>query len=205
MDLVLAVRAPEMNTVGPRLVIGADAECNGRMIKRQPLRVPTIGVSVDSTGCDVDDLVVCAAVQVRVGADEAWDSVVERAVAAGWVGIESLAGVGGSVADVTRDNVSVHGQAVADTVVAVRTWDRETDAQRTFPLVECGFRTGGSRFQEVLDDGSPRFEILDVAFLFKQSDLTGPVWDPALAGTLGIEIGQRVPLAEVRDAVHGPR
>ncbi len=175
------------------------------MIERQPLRVPTFGVSVDSAGCDVDDLAYCAAVQVRVGADEAWGSLVGRAVASGWVGIESLAGVGGSVADVTRDNASAYGQAVADTVAAVRTWDRETDAQRTFPLVECGFQPGSSRFQEVLVDGSLRFDILDVAFLFKQGDLTGPVWDPALAEELGIEIGQRVPLTEVRDAVHRQR
>lgn len=162
-------------------------------------------MSVDSAGCDEDDLVVCAAVQVRVGADEAWDALVERAVAAGWVGIEALAGMGGSVAEATRDNASVSGQAVADTVVAVRTWDRETDEQRTFPLIECGFRPGGSRFQEVSADGSPRFEILDVAFLFKQGDLTGPVWDPALARSLGIEIGQRVPLADVRDLARRQR
>lgn len=172
------------------------------MTERQPFRIPTTGVSVDTTGCNADDLVVCAAVQVRVGADEPWDALVERAVASGWVGIEALAGVGGRVADVTRDNASLHGQAVADTVVAVRTWDRQTDAQRTFPFVECGFRPGGSRFQEVLPDGSLRWQILDVAFLFKLGDLTGPVRDPALAGTLGIRIGQRVPLAEVRDAVH---
>ena len=91
--------------------------------------------------------------------------------------------------------------AVADTVVAVRTWDRETDAQRTFPLSECGFRPGGSRFQEVLGDGSWRFEILDVAFLLKQGDLTAPVQDVALAAAVGIQRGQRVPLADVRDAV----
>lgn len=171
------------------------------MIERQPLQLPTIGVSVDSAGCDVDDLVFCAAVQVRVGADEAWDSLVDRAVASGWVGIESLAGVGGSVADATRNNASRYGQAVADTVMAVRTWDRETDAQRTFPLVECTFKPGGSRFQEPLADGSLRFRILDVAFLFKQGELTAPVADPALAGALGIEVGRRVSLAEVCDTV----
>lgn len=186
-------------------MIQADAQSNGRVIKRQPPRIPTTGVSVDSTGCDVDDLVFCGAVQVRAGAEESWDALVERAVTSGWVGIESLAGVGGSVAEVTRDNASGHGQAVADTVVSVRTWDRETDAQRTFPLSECFFRPGGSRLQEVLADGSPRFEILDVAFLFKQGDLTGPVRDPALAGNLGIEVGQRVPLAEVSDAVRRAR
>ena len=162
-------------------------------------------MSVDSTGCDVDDLAFCGAVHVLVGADERWGPLVERAVASGWVGIESLTGVAGSVADVTRHNASRYGQAVADTVAAVRTWDRETDAQRTFPLIECGFGGGGSRFQERLSDGSLRFEILDVAFMFKQGDLSGPVQDPELAEALGIKIGGRAPLGEVRLAVNQRR
>lgn len=159
-------------------------------------------MSVDSTGCDLDDLAFCGAVQVRVGADEQWAPLVERAVASGWVGVEALTGVAGSVDHVTRHNASRYGQAVADTVVAVRTWDRATDAQRTFPFADCGFRSGGSRFQERLSDGSIRFEILDVAFLFKQGDLCGPVQDPELAAALGIPTGGRAPLEEVRDAVN---
>nr|WP_300147537.1 hypothetical protein [Propionicimonas sp.] len=173
------------------------------MTERQPFRIPTIGVSVDSAGCDVDDLVFCAAVQVRAGADEAWAALVERAVASGWVGVECLAGVDGRVADVTRDNVAVFGQAVADTVAAVRAWDRQTESRRTFPLIECEFRAGGSRFQDLLADGSPRFEILDVAFLFKQGDLTEPVRDPALAAALGVELGERASLTAVREVVQG--
>lgn len=175
------------------------------VIERQRFRIPTIGVGVDSAGCDVDDLAFCAAVQVRVGGDEAWAPLVERAVASGWVGVECLAGVDGRVADVTRDNATAYGQAVADTVAAVRAWDRQTETHRTFPLVECEFRAGGSRFQEVLADGSPRFEILDVAFLFTQGDLTEPLCDPALAAALGVEMGRRASLIAVRDIVPGLR
>lgn len=182
-----------------RLVIGTSAACNRVVIDRLPLRLPTLGLNVDDAGCEVDDLAFCAAVQVRVGADEDWSGLVDRAVAAGWVGIEALGGVLGRVGDVTRDNASAYGQAVADTVAAVRTWDRRTDAQRTFPLTECGFRPGSSRFQEMLDDGSPRFEVLDVAFLLSQGDLTRPVWEPVLVAALGIEPGGRAPLARVRD------
>lgn len=169
------------------------------------VRAPLNGVSVDTTGCDVDDLVFCGAVEVRAGAEEDWDSLVDRAVASGWIGIEALAREGGSVARVTRDNASAYGQAVADSVVSVRTWDRETGAQRTFALVDCGFRQGGSRFQDVSADGSPRFEILEVALLLKQGELAGPITDPALAGILGIEPGQRVTAVEVRDAVRRQR
>ena len=174
------------------------------MIPR-PIRPPTLGVSVDSTGCDVDDLVYCAAVQVRAGGDEPWAPLVDRAVAAGWVGLEALAAVPGSVADITRDNAAAFGYSIADTVTVVRSWDRLSDAQRTFPLSDCGFRPGGSRFQESLADGSPRFVILDVAFLLRQGDLSAPVSDPVLAGLLGVEVGRRVPLASIRDAVRTPR
>lgn len=160
---------------------------------------------MDATGCDVDDLAFCGAVQVRAGADEPWALLVERAVASGWVGIESLAGVAGTVADVTRRNASRHGQSVAGTVVAVRTWDRATGAQRTFPLIECGFADGGSRFQELLSDGSLRFDVLDVSFLFKQGDLSEPVEDPRLAEALGIRVGERAPLAELSHAVNPQR
>ncbi|HEX2856076.1 MAG TPA: hypothetical protein VHO26_01165 [Propionibacteriaceae bacterium] len=169
------------------------------------LRIPTLGISVDSSGCDVDDLAVCAAVEVRVGGDESFAAFVQRAVAAEWVGVEALAGLPGSVADVTRDNASRFGQEVADTVVAVRTWDRESDAQRTFPASECGFRPGASRFQETRADGTARYEILDVAFLFRQGDLTAPVQDADLAASLGVALGDRVRLARVRDLAARPR
>jgi UDP-N-acetylmuramate dehydrogenase len=166
------------------------------MNERGLLRVARTGMTVDTAGCEADDLAFCGAVQVRVGADFAWEALVEHAVASDWVGVESLAGLEGSVAD-----VSAYGQAVADTVVAVRTWDRATDAQRTFPLVECGFTPGSSRFQELLSDNSLRFDILDVTFLFRQGSLAAPVLDPALASALGIAPGHRAPLSEVRDAL----
>ena len=53
------------------------------MTQPRQLRVPRTGVSVDSTGCDVDDLAFCGAVEVRAGADEPWAPLVERAIALG--------------------------------------------------------------------------------------------------------------------------
>ncbi|MCA0296614.1 MAG: hypothetical protein LCH96_15135 [Actinobacteria bacterium] len=165
----------------------------------QRLRIPTLGVSVDAAGCDVNDLVFCAAVQVRVGGDESWGSLVARAVESEWMGVEALAGEAGSVADATRVNASRCGQAVADTVASVRTWDRKLDAQRTFAAVDCGFGPGGSQFQERLADGTWRYAILDVDFLFTQGSWTAPVQDAGLAAALEIEPGTRVRLADVRD------
>ncbi|MBB1517298.1 FAD-binding protein [Tessaracoccus sp. MC1679] len=162
--------------------------------------LPISGFVIDDSACDVDDLAFCGGVQVTVAADESWDGLVERAVAEGWMGVEALSGIPGTVADVVRANSAAYGQAVADTVASVRTWDRAADAQRTFPAVECTFVDGGSRFQEPLDDGGHRYELLDVSFLFKQGDFSAPIVDGVLAGALSVAVGARVPLAEVRAA-----
>ena len=183
------------------LVIEASATWNGGMTNFRQIHAPISGIVVDDSACEVDDLAYCGGVQVSVPADEGWDDLAARAVASDWVGIEALSGIPGTVGDVVRVNGAAHGQAVADTIVSVRTWDRSTDSQKTFPLADCNFGTNTSRLLETLDDGSQRFELLDVSFLFRQGDLTTPIRDEALADVLGIEVGGRVPLGAVREAV----
>ena len=160
-------------------------------------------IVVDDSACDPDDLSPCGGVAVTVSGAEHWDVLVERAVTSGWPGVEALSGVLGTVADIVRANARAHGQAATDVVSSVRTWDRQTDAQRTFAWVDCGFDAGSSRFQELLPDGRERFDILDVSLLFKQGDLTAPITDEDLASRVGATLGERVPLHEVRGAVLG--
>lgn len=164
-------------------------------------RAPIRGITVDDSACSVDDLAQCGGVQVTAAAGEDWDQLVARAVASSWTGIEALSGVPGTVAHVVVDNAAAHGQQVADSVTSVRTWDHQRDAQKTFALVDCGFGHGTSRFQEQLPDGSPRYEILDVTFLFRQGELTPPVHDTAFARLLGIQPGERTTITRVREAV----
>lgn len=164
---------------------------------------PVPRVVVDDSACDVDDLSPCGGVTVTVPGDQPWDELVDLAVRSSWPGVEALSGLGGDVAGAVRDNLSAHGQAVADTVASVRTWDRATDAQRTFAWGDLGFGEGRSALQERLPDGDHRFRVLDVALLFRLGDLA-PVRDPGLARRLGVRPGERVPLADVRAAVlHG--
>lgn len=155
------------------------------------------GFIVDASGCEVDDLVYCGAVRVTVAADRPWAVVVGRAVQSGWVGIEATGSLSGSVSDVVATNGTCHGQSVADVVDSVRTWDRALGAQRTFAAADCGFGPGGSDLQEALDDGTPRFDVLDATFLFRHSDLSGPVTDQEVAALLGITPGERVSLEAV--------
>lgn len=158
-------------------------------------------IVVDDSACDPDDLSPCGGVAVTVPAGQPWDALVELAVTSGWPGVEALSGVLGTVADVVRANVTAHGQAATDVVSSVRTWDRQTDAQRTFAWADCGFDAKRSRFQELLSGGRERYDILDVSLLFKQGDLTAPITDEDLAERVGATPGERVPLNEVRTAV----
>lgn len=153
-------------------------------------------VDVDASACEMDDLAPCGGVDVRVGGDVAWAEFVQRAATSGWPGIERLGEVPGTVADVVRANAEVHGQAVADVVASVGTWDRAEDRPRTFAFVECEFGPASSRLQERLPDGQERYDVIDVSFLFQLGEKTTPIRDPQLAALLGIEVGDRVPLVD---------
>ncbi len=174
---------------GSNLVV-ADEGFEGTVVK-----VATSGVTADSD--DPDDLACLGAVTVTVAAGENWDALVARAVEAGWVGIEALSGIPGSVGATPIQNVGAYGQEVSETLASVRTWDREEGRLRTFAAADCGFGYRTSRFKE--EPG--RFVVLDVTFLLKQGTLGAPVKYAELAATLGIEQGERAPLADVRAAV----
>lgn len=162
-------------------------------------------IVVDDSACDPDDLSPCGGVAVTVPGDHSWDAVVELAVSSGWPGLEACSGLTGTLADVVRANVTAHGQVATEVVASVRTWDRHTDAQRTFAWGDCGFAPGRSRFQEMLPDGRTRFDILNVSLLFKHGDLTAPITDEGLAKLVGATPGARVPISDVRAAVLADR
>ncbi len=189
-DLVAAVdQADEAGT--PVLVLGggsnlvvADAGFDGRVVE-----VATGGVQVEADAC--------GGALVSVAAGEDWDALVARSVAEGWVGLEALSGIPGSVGATPIQNVGAYGQEVADTLARVRTWDREAGALRTYPAAACGFGYRHSRFKA--EPG--RHLVLTVSFALRLGDLSAPVRYAELARTLGAEVGDRVPLAEVRRAV----
>jgi UDP-N-acetylmuramate dehydrogenase len=158
-------------------------------------------VSVATRGIEVESDDACGGVLVRVAAGESWDELVARAVAEGWVGIEALSGIPGSVGATPVQNVGAYGQEVAQTIARVRCWDRVEGRVRTLAAADCGFGYRTSRFKR--DPG--RYVVLEVTFQLRTGDLGEPVGYAELARTLGVEIGGRAPLAEVRAAVLGLR
>ena len=185
-----AAGEPVLVLAGGSNLVVADEGFGGTVVK-----LATRGVAPDSD--DPDDLGCLGAVTVTVAAGESWDDLVARAVDRGWVGIEALSGIPGSVGATPIQNVGAYGQEVSETIASVRTWDRKHGRLRTFAASDCGFGYRTSRFKEE----AGRFVVLTVTFLLRQGSLGAPVRYAELAATLGVEPGERAPLADVRAGV----
>jgi len=168
---------------GSNLVI-ADEGFDGTVV-----HVATRGVAVDQD--------TCSGAMVTVAAGEPWDALVARAIDEGWVGVEALSGIPGSVGATPIQNVGAYGQDVSQTIASVRAYDRYEREVRTFAAADCRFTYRHSRFKAEPN----RFLILSVTFQFRLGDLGAPIAYAELARTLGVEPGARVPAADVREAV----
>lgn len=200
-ELVEAVRAAD-SAGGPLVLLGPDTEETPEAADSTVVRVATRGLVTNEDGCSADDLAFCGGVLATVAAGRQWAPFVDLAIQREWVGVECLAGLRGSVGGAAVHNLGAHGQCVADTVAAVRTWDRMAGAHRRFAVADCGFGPGTSRFRrERMPDGSRRYVVLDVAFLFPQGDLSAPIRSESLARRLGVDVGQRVLMTAVRETV----
>jgi UDP-N-acetylmuramate dehydrogenase len=147
-------------------------------------------------------------VRLDVAAGEPWDAVVARCVAAGYAGVECLSGIPGSTGATPMQNVGAYGQEVSETVSWVRVLDRRTRTVVTLDAAECGFRYRNSIFKS-----TGRYVVLAVGFRLAapagmpvgSTAAAGPIRYAELARTLGVEVGEPAPLAEVRAAVLGLR
>src|SRR6266568_4913079 len=83
---------------------------------------------------------------LTVAAGEDWDGFVARTVAEGLAGLECLSGIPGLAGATPIQNVGAYGQEVAQTLVAVRGYDRERGEVADLPaawLIErAGFAKG---------------------------------------------------------------
>lgn len=206
-DLIEAVRTAD-DAGTPLLVLGggsnllvSDAGFDGTVVRdvRRDLTTP--------------DHSACAGVTVTVVAGTPWDDVVAHAAAHRLKGIEALSGIPGSTGATPVQNVGAYGQEVAQTIATVRVWDRQRSRVRTLPLVDLqfGYRTSLlKRSMRALPDDAdpgapwfptPRYVVLDVTFQLRVADLSEPIAYGELARELGIAVGERAPLPDVRAAV----
>jgi UDP-N-acetylmuramate dehydrogenase len=178
------------------------------------VHVATRGVQI---GDDRDGVAVAAA------AGEDWDSLVQRCVAEGLSGLECLSGIPGLAGATPIQNVGAYGQEVAETIVTVRAYDRLRDVVVELANADCGFGYRTSAFKRSADAGrgagggradrggrgaamnpaaaTGRFVVLGVTFRLTRDELSAPVRYAELAKALGVDEGERVPLADARAAV----
>ena len=132
-----------------------------------------------------------------VQAGEPWDGLVAHTVVNRLAGLEAMSGIPGSTGATPVQNVGAYGQEVAQTIAAVRVYDRAEKNERTLTPAECGFAYRDSRLKRE----SGRFVVLEVTFDLEESELSRPVGYAELARRLGVEIGDRAPLRDVRETV----
>lgn len=166
---------------GSNLVV-ADAGFDGTVV-----RMATRGRSSEARG---------GRVLVTAQAGEPWDDLVGAVVSEGLAGVECLAGIPGLVGAVPVQNVGAYGQDVSESIVHLRAYDRALGRVVAIEQGECAFAYRSSAFR-----GRDRYVILDVTFALEPSSDGRPVRYAELARALGLEVGERAPLARVRSAV----
>ena len=196
-----AAGEPVLILSGGSNVVVSDAGFDGVVV-----HAATKGVSDDGGSfCEIDadaaggvgDAASCGGMLVEVQAGENWDDFVAWTVARGYIGVEALSGIPGSVGSTPIQNVGAYGQEVAQTIWSVRTWDRQARQYKTFANADCAFAYRHSRFKA--EPG--RYVVVSVTFQFLQGSLGAPVRYGELARRLGVEAGGRAPLVDVREAV----
>lgn len=189
-ELIEFVSSADRDNI-PVLIIGggsnilvADQGFEGRVIK-----VATDGIDETSDAC--------SGAMITVGAGVDWNTFVTWANERGFVGVETLAGIPGTVGASPIQNIGAYGREVSEVIARVRTFDRKERRISTFAVGDCGFGYRTSRFKEEVD----RYLILDITFQMKQGEMSLPIQYQELADHLGVAIGDRAPLRDVYKAV----
>jgi UDP-N-acetylenolpyruvoylglucosamine reductase len=152
-------------------------------------------------------------VAATVAAGEDWDDVVAATAAEGLAGLECLSGIPGRAGATPIQNVGAYGQEVAEVITRVRVFDRLTGEPSIIPNEQCCFSYRNSIFKAGGSGGSfaapraggakggNRYVVTDVTFRLSRENLSRPVRYAELASELGVEMGERASVTDVRSAV----
>ncbi len=153
------------------------------------LKIATSGRQIDSDAC--------SGATVTLAAGEEWAAFVDYAVANGLVGVETLAGIPGLLGAAPIQNIGAYGSEIAESVARVKTFDRATQRVATLAAADCAFGYRTSRFKAEPN----RWIVLEVTLQLRVGSESNPIKYQELADALEVKIGDRAPLAQVRDSV----
>ena len=189
-ELVDAVKSADASGE-PVLIIGGGSNV---LVGDEGFPGTVIRVATKGNSSSVD---ACSGGMITVAAGEDWDSFVKWAIANGFVGLETLSGIPGTIGACPIQNIGAYGHEVAKVIARVRTWDRKSGAYKTFANSECGFEYRSSLFKKEKD----RYLILDVTFQLEKGEMSLAIKYEELAKALKVNLGERVLLEEARTAV----
>jgi UDP-N-acetylmuramate dehydrogenase len=139
----------------------------------------------------------CSGATLTIGAGENWDEFVATTLDRGFAGLETLSGIPGTVGAAPIQNIGAYGHEVSEFITRVRTYDRQTKGVKTFTNSECEFSYRNSHFKA----HPGRYVVLEVQFNLRKGELTTAITYAELAKKLGIEVGEKAPIAATRRAV----
>ena len=110
---------------------------------------------------------------IKIGAGEVWDEVVEKAIELGLQGIEAMSGIPGTAGAAPVQNVGAYGQEIADTLISLEAYDSKTDTIVTISADECDFSYRNSIFR---DKEKGRYCILNITLQLNKAEPKPPYY-----------------------------
>jgi UDP-N-acetylmuramate dehydrogenase len=137
-------------------------------------------------------------VRLRIQAGEPWDAVVAFAVENGWAGVEALSGIPGSTGAAPIQNIGAYGQELSDSLAHIDFLDYlDGDLARLSATdLRLAYRSSAIKHGRQGIVTAIEIDLLDTG-----DGLSAPIRFEQLAGALGAKLGDRVPVATVREAV----
>ncbi len=140
-------------------------------------------------------------VEIVAGAGAVWDAVVHFAVDHGLAGIEALSAIPGTAGATPIQNVGAYGTEIADVLVSVRAYDRQTGSFVELANAECAFAYRDSMFKHARDAaGRPRYVITEVRLRLSRAAPSAPRY-PGVAEYFAERGIAQPSLAEIREAI----
>jgi len=153
-----------------------------------------IRISNNSVQSEVD---ACSGATLTIGAGEDWDLFVQTTINSGFAGLETLSGIPGTVGAAPIQNIGAYGHEVSEFITRVRTYDRQEKAIKTFTNSQCEFSYRNSHFKA----HPGRYVILEVQFQIRIGEESDPITYLELSRKLGVQLGDKAPVAATRAAV----
>ena len=189
-ELIEFVRAADQSKT-PVLILGGGSNL---LISDDGFVGTVIRVETTGNSYEID---ACSGGTVTVASGEDWDRFVEFTIDKGLANLESLSGIPGTVGGAPIQNIGAYGHEASEVIARVRAFDRVNDRITTFAAADCEFGYRTSIFKKQRD----RWVILDVTFQLRRGEFSLPVQYSELANHLEVEVGARVPIADLRTAV----